>query len=285
MATLYEMDDLGDLAAPVLITAFEGWVSAGSAGTTAADHLAGDAPVVARFDSDELVDYRANRPIMDIEDGVPTRIEWPEMVLRHQRVGGRDLLILTGPEPDRVWKRLSRELADLAAALGVVEFLSLGGIPWAAAHTRPTALVMTASDPDRIEKGTHIEGTIRVPSAATTVIARHVMDRGIPTVGFFARVPHYVAGIYYPAVVALLEKVTTHLGVPFPAGSLVDEAAEQRRRLDEAIEDQPQAQAIVRRLEDLTDREGDVSGAELAAEVERYLEQQTGDGSFPEELG
>ena len=282
---LYELEDLGDLSAPAFITAFEGWVSAGSAGTTAADHLAGEAPVVATFDTDELVDYRANRPTIDIHDGVPRNIDWPELTLRRQTLGGRDLLILTGPEPDRLWKRLSSEVADLAVRLGVVEYLSLGGIPWAAAHTRPTALVMTASDPDNVEDGAHIQGIIRVPAAAATIIARQVMDRGIPTFGYFARVPHYVAGTYFPAVVALVEKVTMHLGVPLPAGSLVDEAAQQRRRLDEAIEDQPQAQAIVRRLEDLTDREGDVSGAELAAEIERYLEQQADDGSFPDDIG
>ncbi len=111
------------------------------------------------------------------------------------------------------------------------------------------------------------------------------MDRGIPTVGFFARVPHYVAGTYYPAVVALVERVSRHLGIPLPVGSLVDEAAEQRRRLDAALEEQPQAKAIVTRLEELADREGEVSGAELAAEVERYLEQQAGEDGFPEDIG
>ena len=67
---------------------------------------------------------------------------------------------------------------------------------------------------------------------------------------------------------------------------LVDEAAEQRRRLDEILEEQPQAAAIVRRLEDMADRSGDVSGAELAAEIERYLEQQEDDeGGFPGDMG
>ena len=95
---LYQIEELDALTEPVFITAFEGWVSAGSAGTTAADYLAGDAEVVARFDTDELIDYRANRPTLDIRDGVPHDIEWPEITVRHQVLGGRDLLILTGPE-------------------------------------------------------------------------------------------------------------------------------------------------------------------------------------------
>lgn len=285
--TLYEIEDVGDLTAPVLIVAFEGWISAGAAGTAAADHLAGDGAVVARFDGDELIDYRANRPTVDITEGVITEVGWPEITIRRRTANGRDLLVLSGPEPDRLWKRLAKEVADLVGSLGVVEQITLGGIPWAAPHTRPTALLMTASSPDLLDPEIgHATGLIRVPGAAANIIAHRLMDRGVPVVGFFARVPHYVAGTYYPAVVALVDKVATHLGVAVPAGSLVDEAAEQRRRLDELLEDQPQAAAIVRRLEDLADSSGDVSGAELAAEIERYLEQQTsGDDSFPEEIG
>lgn len=282
---LYEIEPLDDLRSPVVLVAFDGWVSAGSAGTATADHVAADAAIVARFSTDELIDYRANRPAVDIRDGIPGEVHWPEITLRRQTIGGRDLLVLTGPEPDRLWQRLSAEIADLEQRLGVVEHVSLGGIPWAAAHTRPTALVMTGSRADVIEEDSHIEGTIRVPAAAATVIARTVMDRGISTVGFFARVPHYVAGTYYPAVVALVERVSRHLGIPLPVGSLVDEAAEQRRRLDAALEEQPQAKAIVTRLEELADREGEVSGSELAAEVERYLEQQAGEDGFPEDIG
>ncbi len=228
--TLYEIEDIGDLMAPVLIVAFEGWISAGAAGTTAADHLAGDGAVVARFDGDELIDYRANRPTVDITDGVLTEVGWPEITIRRHTTDGRDLLVLSGPEPDRLWKRLGKEVADLVGSLGVVEQITLGGIPWAAPHTRPTALIMTASRADLLDPEIgHAAGVIRVPGAAANIIAHRLMDRGVPVVGYFARVPHYVAGTYYPAVVALVDRVATHLGVNVPAGSLVDEAAEQRK--------------------------------------------------------
>ena len=283
--TLYAIDDLGGLTSPVLIVAFDGWVSAGSAGTATADHLAGDAEIVASFDTDELVDYRANRPSVDIMEGVITDIGWPEITIRHRRIEGRDLLVLSGPEPDRLWRRLGTEIADLVVALGIGEQIMLGGIPWAAPHTRPTSLIMTASRSDLIDPEIgHADGLIRVPGSAANIIAHHVMGREVPVIGYFARVPHYVAGTYYPAVVALTERVATHLGVSIPVESLVDEAAEQRQRLDEILEDQPQVAAIVRRLEDLADSSGDVSGAELAAEIERYLERQADGDSFPDDL-
>ncbi len=96
-----------------------------------------------------------------------------------------------------------------------------------------------------------------------------------------ARVPHYVAGVYHPAVVTLVERVSRYLGVVLPLGSLVDDAAEQRRQLDSALAEQPNVRDIVSRLEDLYDASGEVaSGEKIAAEIERFLrERAPGDES------
>ena len=51
---LYELDDPGDLIAPTLLGAFDGWVDAGSAATSALEHLAETGEVMASFDGDAL---------------------------------------------------------------------------------------------------------------------------------------------------------------------------------------------------------------------------------------
>ena len=266
-----------DLVAPALIVAFEGWVSAGAAGTVTAAHLAGDADVVVRFESDLLYDYRVNRPILEFTEGIIGAVEWPEAVIRLRNAGRRDLLVLSGPEPNWNWQAFAHAVADLATEVGVVEQVSLGGIPWAAPHTRPTILTTTASRPDLLGgDANYPAGLLRVPASAATVIERAVAERGIPTVGFWARVPHYVAGVYYPAVVALVEHVARHLGIEVPLGSLVDDAANQRRQLDSALEDQPAVAQVVGQLEALYDRAGEVAtGEEIAAEIERFLRDRT----------
>jgi hypothetical protein len=237
--------------------------------------------VIATFDSDQLFDYRANRPVAEYLEGVLTELSFPEITLRHRTLGERDLLLLSGTEPNWNWKAFSRQIGDLAGRLGVIEHVSLGGIPWAAPHTRPTSIVETASAPEHLgPDADHPEGRLRVPAAAVSLIERTMIDRGLPTFGFWARVPHYVGTTYSPAVVALVERVSTHLGITVPFGSLLDQAAEQRRVLDKLIEDQPQARAIVEQLEALVDEEGNVSGQELAAEIERFLADTTPDDGF-----
>ena len=275
--SLYTFErELPELTAPVLVVAFSGWVSAGMAGTLTADHLAGEGPVVATFDADSLFDYRANRPTIDFVEGVMDDIEWPEMTLRHIERGGRDLLVVSGAEPNWNWRTLSREIAELALNLGIVEHVSLGGVPWATPHTRPTSVIMTASKPELVSPDSERpQGLLRVPGAAVSIVEAAVAETGIPTYGFWARVPHYVGAAYYPAVLALVERAATHLGVSIPFGTLVEDAAEQREQLDTIIAGRPDAQAIVEQLEQLAAESDEVSGEELAAEIERFLQERS----------
>lgn len=276
---MYELVDHDGLTAPALIAAFDGWVSAGAAGTATAHHIAGDGAVVARFNSDDLYDYRVNRPTLEFVDGIAKDVVWPQTVVRHRHLDGRDLLVLTGPEPNWKWGAFGAAVAELAVDLGVVQHVSLGGIPWAAPHTRPTIVVTTSSRADLLgEDANYPEGLLRVPASVVSVVAHGLAGRGIPTVGLWARVPHYVAGVYHPAVVTLVERLSRHLGVRIPLGSLVDDAAEQRRSLDSAVDEQEGVGDVVAQLESLYDAQGEVaSGEEIAAEIERFLSETAGD--------
>src|ERR1019366_8146560 len=103
----------------------------------AAAKLAEDGDIVATFDADLLFDYRARRPTLEIADGRPAELTWPELVLRRSRFGERDVLVLAGPEPDFRWRELSEAAVELGRRLGVVEWISIGAIPATVPHTRP----------------------------------------------------------------------------------------------------------------------------------------------------
>ena len=142
---LYDLNDPGMLRSPALVVALDGWVNAGSAGTLAAGALAEGGEIIASFDGDSLFDYRLSRPTLDFEEGVLERVTWPELVMARRPTEHRDLLVLTGTEPSWNWRRLAADVSDLAVRLGVVEHVSVGGIPWAAPHTRPVTMITTAS--------------------------------------------------------------------------------------------------------------------------------------------
>src|SRR2546426_8045977 len=123
MAAAGSPGDPGDLVAPVLVGAFDGWVDAGTAATTALAPLVEGAPSIATFDSDQLFDYRSRRPTLEIVDGRLSDLAWPSLAIRRATVGERDLLVLVGPEPDDRWQAFADAVVEIARQTGAVEWI------------------------------------------------------------------------------------------------------------------------------------------------------------------
>lgn len=282
--TLYRTDGLPtDLLAPVMIAAFDGWVDAAAAASTTAEHLSKGGDLIATFDADVLYDYRSRRPVLDIIDGTLTRLTWPSLELHRVRFGGRDLLILHGAEPDFRWRQLGDELLEMCLKMGVVQWVSIGAIPSAATHRRPTTVMATASG-DGLLADHDVQGPpglLRVPSACLSAVEMAVSGSGLPAVGFYAHVPHYIGGPYADAALALIRHLAGHLSVELPEGSFAEDAEAQRGRLDAAVEGDDDLREMLDRLADEDDETEVPSGDELAAEIERFLRAQGGSGSGP----
>ena len=278
---LYRLQHVPELRSPALLVAFDGWVDAGSAATTAASQVAGDGDVIATFDADALFDYRARRPSLEIEDGRPSQLTWPELIVRHTRLGDRDVLVLVGPEPDYRWHELCDSAVDLARHLGVAEWISIGAIPGAVPHTRPVPVMGTASKPELLRGGVEPgpEGVLRVPAAALSVLDLAISAAGIPAVGYFAQVPHYVTGPAPAAAIELLRVLGRHLGAEIQLGDLPEEARQIRARLDLAMSSDESTRAHVARLEARVDEERQPTGGDLIADIERFLRDRGNEGN------
>jgi hypothetical protein len=266
------------LVAPAIVAAFDGWIDAGGASTGAAEHLAAGAEPIVTFACDLLYDYRSRRPVLDVVDGTLTELTWPEITMKHLRIGERDLLVLSGPEPDFRWRELGGDLLEVAIRLGVVEWMSLGAIPAAVPHSRPVPILATASKPGLLHHDEQVgpQGLLRVPAAALSALEHTIAGGGIPAVGFFAQVPHYVGGSYAAATIGLLEHALRHLGVDVPLAGLPDEAMAQRQRLDAVVAADEDSRTYVARLESAVDNEEVPTGDELVSEIERFLQQRDG---------
>jgi hypothetical protein len=286
MSLLRVRDDLPTLRAPVLIGAFDGWIDAGGAASAAAARLADGTEALATADGDALFDYRSRRPVLDVVDGTLTHLEWPRISIARRAEPDRDLLVLHGPEPDFRWQELGEQVMQTAVRLGVVSWISLGAVPAAVPHTRAVHVFGTASSEglllDDVEQGP--QGLLRVPAAALSVIESAVAGAGIPTVGFYAQVPHYVGGAYAAGTIALLEQLGRHLGIDLPLGELPQDALDQRQRLDAAVGSDDDAREYLQRLEQIAGQDQLPTSDELASEIERFLQQEAG-GEEPPRLG
>jgi hypothetical protein len=101
-----------------------------------------------------------------------------------------------------------------------------------------------------------------------------VSRAGIPAVGYFAQIPHYVSGEYPGAAAELLRAVGRHLDIEPPMGDLADEARALRKRLDTAASLDENTRNYVERLEGMVDESRLPAGDDLIADIERFLRDQ-----------
>ena len=123
-------------------------------------------------------------------------------------------------------------------------------------------------------------GILRVPSALVSALEFEVCaSAGIPALGYFAQVPHYISGPYPAASVALLETLGQHLGVRLPTGELAEEAQQLRTRLDAAAAIEETTRTYVERLEAMADEQRLPAGDDLIADIERFLREGGGEST------
>jgi predicted ATP-grasp superfamily ATP-dependent carboligase len=293
VAALHEVIERPELDRPVLVLALEGWIDAGTSAAGAAEVLSDklESTTVARFSTEDLIDYRARRPVVHLVEGVQRGLTWPSIELRHAvDPQGHDLLLLVGAEPDRQWHRFTEEVVTLATDFGARLCVGLGAYPAPAPHTRPPAVACTASTARLADLG-FLQASLDFPGGVQAAIEQRCDERGIPALGLWAQVPHYLVTppgtLPYPAgSLALIEALNRAGQLSLPVGDLPSQAAATRARLDELIANNPDHQAMLRQLEAAYEEAAaperiepsDLpTGDELAAELERFLRDQ-GDG-------
>jgi hypothetical protein len=282
------------LRRPALVAAFEGWNDAGNAASGTLEYLGRQwgAEKFASFSSEELFDFTSARPQVRLESGVTRRLEWPEVTLARAALPDqdRDVVLLTGPEPQLKWRSFADEVEGLVQELHIESAVLVGALLADVPHTRPVRVSGGASIElaalARVEPS-YYEG----PTGILGVIAELLGRADIPCVSFWASVPHYVSQSSSPkATLALVERTIRVLGAPVDLVELQIASAAYERQVDELVASDEDAAAYVTRLEEqealmsqeqprVEDAGGSdpgpklspASGERLAAEVERYL--------------
>ncbi len=274
---------------PILVHSFWGFLDAGGAGRLAVRHLLDtlDNRVIARFDLDSVLDYRARRPRMVFDADHYAEVDMPELLLHEVRdVTGAAFLVLAGPEPDFRWDAFTSAVIELVDKLDVELVVGLAAVPWPAPHTRPIALTAHGTSRGLIEGHLPWVGTMEVPGSVNGLLELRLGKAGKDAMGFAAHVPHYLSQLDHPrAAVALLEAVSAQTGLVFSLDGLREAAervdAEVAAQVGQSEENLSQVQALEAQYDALVESrtgaspgvpEGPLPSAdEIAAQVEQFL--------------
>ena len=270
------MDGLGRR---VLVVAFDGWNDAGEAATSATALLkqTGAYESVFAVDPELYFDYQYTRPEMRAEPDGRRTLSWPDATVYRPsgRPRGTQLWLLTGVEPARAWQAFSSELVDVLLREDITGLVALGSMMSDVPHTRPIS-VFAGSDNEKLRAALGLEKpSYEGPVGILSALSVAAEEAGIPTIGLWASVPHYVAG-HTPspkATLALLEKLEEVTGTAVPHGDLATQAATWEATIDAAAAEDDEMSEYIRQLEQARDTwdSPEASGESIAREFERYL--------------
>ena len=262
MTDPYDLHEEPELVDPVLVVMLTGWIDAGGAGQLAmstleecgADHRRVRPRHLHRLPGPASGDGAARR-----RQHQPRR---PTIGLKAGRdADGHDAL-LSGHEPDSAWHHFVDSATSLSIDLGAHTMVGLGAYPFATPHTRPSRLSVSAGSADVASGLGYLKNSVDVPAGVQAALEHGFAARGLPAVGLWAQVPHYVsAAAYPPASVALLGGLSEVAGLRVDATVLRTEAERHRSRLDELIASNPEHVEVLRQLEQAYDEEDQSAAA------------------------
>jgi proteasome assembly chaperone (PAC2) family protein len=289
-----EIHKIPALRNPVMLIAFSGWNDAAEAATGAASHILGawtDAEhaindqvgvvpeLIADIDPEEFYDFQVNRPIVDIDESQIRSLTWPGTQIFGLATPNFefDLIIVRGVEPSMKWKTFTHDLLDLADDLEVQRIITLGSMLADAPHSRPITVTGSGAHPE-IAKRLGVEvSRYEGPTGILGVIADACLRRGIDAISLWAAIPHYASNSPSPkATLALVNALEDFLEISLPQGDLHADSLEWESEVDELAREDSDVAEYVKALEESKDSAllSDVSGEDLARELERFLRRQ-----------
>lgn len=226
-----------------------------------------DGGAAALFNSDPLIDYRSQRPLMNYKDGRLVDMRRSGIVLSHASdVEGQPFLHLHGAEPDFQWDALLADMIDIIEKFGVKSTFSFTAVPSATPHTRPADMVVRTADKREDQV---FEADFWFTASFADYVEFHTAKLGISHTNVAVRVPVYLAGDrYFTGAAGALGLTSSLSGLYFPLGDLEQAAAEEVEAYSSAIEGNEELARFIDKLEKDYDANGSVRGYVTAPKPE-----------------
>ena len=259
---------------PYMIVALSGWANAGEVPTSVLWYILSrlNATLFAELQPDEFYVYlnsndESKRPLVNIEDGMiqsfsPVTLNFWSF---KSKLGGHDLVLITGPEPEQRWNKLVELILEMAREYDVEKIVVLGGSFDFIPHTAPTRITgvanFLADKEDLIDHQIELVN-YKGPSSIHTLLMVNAARQNTPVVSLWTHTPHYIQVTNLIGCYGLMLKLNELLGLNIDLEVAKKDSDYLSQQIDQAIEKKPELRDYLKKLE--TDfRKGNKPAEEL----------------------
>jgi len=268
---------------PRLLLGFSGWMDGGNVSTGTVKYFIEklNARKFAEIDPEGFYIYSFPgtmevsalfRPHTRIREGLIESFEVPSNAFYASEQA--NLVLFLGKEPNLRWDRFAECIFSLCAEFDVKMIYFIGSVSGLVPHTRDPRLFCSASNA-RLKEAfrhygvnfTNYEGPASIITYLTTVCRQ----RDLEMISLVATVPAYVQGNNPKCIEAATRRLAGMLEVQLDLKELQAISEQFEKRLNDAIQDQPELAGNIRRLEE--DYDNEIFNTEMG-ELKEWLQQQ-----------
>ena len=268
---------------PRLLMGFSGWMDGGDVSTGTVKGLIDklDAEKFAEIDAEGFYIYSFPgsmeitalfRPHTKIENGLIKWFEAPTNAFYCSEEN--DLILFLGKEPNLQWEEFVKCIFSVCAEFGVEMIYFIGSVAGLVPHTREPRLFCSASNTKLREafqhygvKFTNYEG----PASIVTYLTTSCKQRDLSMVSLVATIPAYVQGNNPKCIEAVTRRLVGMLGIQVELDDLRTISDEFEKKLSDIVEEQPELDSNIHKLEE--DYDNEIFNSEMG-DLKKWLEQQ-----------
>lgn len=268
---------------PRLLLGFSGWMDGGEVSTGTVECLIDklDAENFAEIEPKGFYIYSFPgpmeitalfRPHTKITDGIVESCEIPTNTFFASEKS--DLILFLGKEPSLCWDDFSDCIFSVCEQFGVKMIYFIGSVAGLVPHTREPRLFCSVSDAELREtfqhygvKFTNYEG----PASIVTYLTATCKQRNLSMVSLVATIPAYVQGHNPKCIEAVTRRLAGMLELEVDLDDLTSISEEFEKKLVDVVQEQPELEENIHRLEE--DYDNEIFNSEMG-DLKTWLEQQ-----------
>ena len=245
-----------------MLIGFSGWPDAGNVASLTIQHFIDSlAPEkLAEFELTEFQDLTISRPVVEIDNGLIKGLQFAKSALYLWINPEQDtsLLILKSPEPGFRWKEFAEKILELCQAMSAQRIYLVGGVLDMVPHTRkPKISAVVNMEHLKLEIKVHgfTSSNYKGPSSIHSYLMLRSREIGLEAISIWGHVPNYVP--YPNAIVALhlASNLAEMMEISINLDRLARLADALKRKMDSAMEENPELRRVVEELERRYDEE------------------------------